>query len=299
MIAFNFNRSEQTLDKTGGKIKSRYRNRLVQPVQFSQVVHDWIQEIYSVCRPFVTTLDHLSSQLLKKILVLSYHKLTLNLFTSIIIIWIIQNILTYMYNSCSSVNLWPLALSPRKLKKLIVRIKWKFASNSTQFSRHARGAGEINFVCFFLYLLRADLNVLLAKAEATSPHYSPSSRDVTATRERVAFRSLRPVTLVHACSLSFFFLLFPRDFRSLSLSLSPFFLCPSGLSSLRFTGGFRTTPAGHNTRYPWRRVLPPFTRASSLFLLIYFRRRSTKPFPVSLINSFASADGGYNRSSRS
>lgn len=156
-------------------------------------------------------------------------------------------------------------------------------------SSETREAEKINFIFFFLYLLRADLNVLLIKAEATSPHYSPSfsgsllpsPRRDGHTRE-VAFRSLRLVTLVHACSLSSFFL--PR------LSLSPLSSSRhvtsvprlSGLSSLRFTG-FRTTPAGHNTRYPWRRVLPPFTRISSLFR-IYFRRRSTETVSVSLIH---------------
>lgn len=148
-------------------------------------------------------------------------------------------------------------------------------------------------ILIFLYLLRADLNELLMKAEATSPHYSPSfsarlslpspRRD---GHERVAFRSLGRSRLSTRSISSFFF---SRAFHSFSFLPLSRDLCPSVLS-LPFDYGVRTTPASHNTRYPWRRVLSPFTLS---LLLMFFRSRSTKS--SRLFNSFAFNGMTHNR----
>ena len=160
-------------------------------------------------------------------------------------------------------------------------------------SSETREAEKINFIFFFLYLLRADLNVLLIKAEATSPHYSPSfsgsllpsPRRDGHTRE-VAFRS----PAGHACPRVFsVFLLSPAPF-----TLSPFFLpsrdlCPSALWSL-----FPSIHGvSHYTRGP-QHTVPMATRSPAIYANL-LSLPNLLPSPIygnrfRLFNSFASAD---------
>lgn len=118
-------------------------------------------------------------------------------------------------------------------------------------------------ILIFLYLLRADLNVLLMKAEATSPHYSPSfsarlslpspRRD---GHERVAFRSLGRSRLSTRSISSFFFSRAFHSFAFLPLSRD---LSLSFVSSLRLRGS-------HYTREP-QHTVPMATRSLAIYVV--------------------------------
>lgn len=109
--------------------------------------------------------------------------------------------------------------------------------------------------------LRADPNVLLIKAETTRPHYSsslslsPILLPSLQRHERVVFRTVAG----HACPRVLYLPSFSRTFHS-SLLVFPVRLSLFISSSLPFDHGVCTTRADHNTRYPWRRVLSPFTQ---------------------------------------
>lgn len=114
---------------------------------------------------------------------------------------------------------------------------------------------------FFCHLLRADPNVLLIKAETTRPHYSsslslsPILLPSLQRHERVVFRTVAG----HACPRVLYLPSFSRTFHS-SLLVFPVRLSLFISSSLPFDHGVCTTRADHNTRYPWRHVLSPFTQ---------------------------------------
>jgi len=99
----------------------------------------------------------------------------------------------------------------------------------------------------YYHLLGADPNVVLSlKTEATAPHYLSMRLYLSRPFKAPFLPRVSPKRYFTSRSLAN--TLYPQSFLSrlpISLSLSP---SPVARNS-------HSTPAGHNTRYPWRRVL--------------------------------------------